>query len=395
MTEDGDGNPLSNPAKQPLYIYPSVDYGYTIFTSVEIFDLPVQLYLNLEVTPGVSQSGEVTEATVKAMVVDETGAKVPDLEVTFNVVEGGGTLSGESSTTDANGEAGVSYTIGDLPAGEDFIIETLGSQVVEVGYGAAAAQYSLVSFFFENAAPVLSDFSIDETGYETENTTWSITGKATDDWTIVELTGQLDENDPVDLTRTGDDWEFAMSDLAVGEHNVTIFVEDEWGLNASVTFNFEVLEPTIPNTPPSLSDLTPVAGFKTKETEVNVTGKAIDAEGLASIKLTLDNGTPVNAMTEGDDFWYVFTGLTVGEHSVFIEVTDTFGEKVNDTVTFTVEEVVEPPDDDDEEDNTMLWVAIIIIIIIIIVIAVFMMMRGGGEPAPAPEPVPEPEEEEE
>ena len=48
-------------------------------------------------------------------VQDENGSAVEGVQVTFTVTEGGGTLSSTTSTTDANGQAATTLTLGSQP----------------------------------------------------------------------------------------------------------------------------------------------------------------------------------------------------------------------------------------------------------------------------------------
>ena len=190
LTMDGMGNPLVNPVKQPMYIEPDVSYGWNVLTSVEIFNYPVQLYVDLSLSPITSQAVKVTEVTATARVFDEFGANVSDSTVDF-------WMDGHSITddTDANGEASVTLPIPDIPLGSSFGTWAVRASVTKDGYGAASATHSLLSHSFENLLPVLSDLSIPDTGYETQNTTWNITGRATDDWSLYMVTACLDGGD--------------------------------------------------------------------------------------------------------------------------------------------------------------------------------------------------------
>jgi ABC-type transport system substrate-binding protein len=345
MTASG-GGPLSNPAKQPLYLQALPDYGWSVFTSIEIYDVPVQLYLDLDVTPILSPSGAITDAIVTAHVIDETGEDVQDLTVEFTVEDG--SLSDASATTDASGMGSVTYTLPDVPAGDDFIIAAVKSSVLQEGYGAATAEFNLVSALFDNLAPTISDTSIPATGYETEATTWSITGMATDDWGIKLVTGSLDGGDPVVMGLTADEWTFEMTGLTVAEHTVVITVEDLWGLTATETLVFTVNEPTVVNEPPEFSDINIAeTGYEINEgLDVTFSGKAIDAIGISTIKYTLDGGAEVDVAFTGEDWSFDLADLAVGNHTVNITVTDTFGETDTYSSTFEVLEVTSntPPE---------------------------------------------------
>ncbi|MCK5253962.1 MAG: Ig-like domain-containing protein, partial [Thermoplasmata archaeon] len=103
-------NPLSNPAKQPMYMQVSAanaaeeaQYGWHVFTSVEIFNVPVQLYLSVEATPIIQEEGETaTESEILITVVDEFGDAMEEFFVEFS--NEGGSLSAINGTTDSEGK---------------------------------------------------------------------------------------------------------------------------------------------------------------------------------------------------------------------------------------------------------------------------------------------------
>ena len=83
------------------------------------------LLWNIEKTPhsltkvsGDGQEGLVGEQLAKPFVVavqDENGSALEGVPVTFSVTEGGGTLSAATETTDANGQAATTLTLGSQP----------------------------------------------------------------------------------------------------------------------------------------------------------------------------------------------------------------------------------------------------------------------------------------
>ena len=67
---------------------------------------------------GYNQQGASGETLAQPFVVavqDENGSAVEGVQVTFTVTEGGGTLSSTTSTTDANGQAATTLTLGSQP----------------------------------------------------------------------------------------------------------------------------------------------------------------------------------------------------------------------------------------------------------------------------------------
>ena len=69
----------------------------------------------LNIVSGINQQGKINTALPNPFVVEVTnkrGATLPDVTVTFAVTEGGGSLSTESATTDADGRAESTLTLG-------------------------------------------------------------------------------------------------------------------------------------------------------------------------------------------------------------------------------------------------------------------------------------------
>ena len=78
----------------------------------------IRIPKTLEIISGVDQQGLPGETLEKPFVVevrDQTGKPLPEIEVTFAVTSGDGTLSETSTTTDANGRAESTLTLGDKP----------------------------------------------------------------------------------------------------------------------------------------------------------------------------------------------------------------------------------------------------------------------------------------
>ena len=78
----------------------------------------VRIPKKLEIISGVDQAGLPGEALEKAFVVevrDQTDKPLPGVEVTFTVTAGGGTVQPEIATTDENGRAESTLTLGSTP----------------------------------------------------------------------------------------------------------------------------------------------------------------------------------------------------------------------------------------------------------------------------------------
>jgi ABC-type transport system substrate-binding protein/protocatechuate 3,4-dioxygenase beta subunit len=400
--EDGGGNPLSNPVKQPMYIQAAPDYGWSVFTSVEIFNVPIQLYLSIEATPIIQAEGETAaEAEILITVVDEGGAPQEGFDVSFT--HEGGSLSAMSGTTDAEGKVLVTYTMPEIAEGDDFTFGAVASSVTSIGYGAASAGHALVAFTPTPLFPPTLTITAPVDGSSSDATVVAVTGTMTDVQGIQEVTVKLDDGNLMLATLDGETWSITYEEVTVGEHTIVVVVYNIVGLSDTASVTFTTTEPPVENDPPVTANITPASGTKITEgddgTEMTVTIDVTDDHGVASVKVRLDEGEWKDmTITTGDTYSYTFTDLAVGTYDVDIEVTDTHGEKVTGELAFEVEEkIVDPPDDDDDDDTdyTWLYIVIVIIIILIIVAAVFMSRGGGAAPAPEPEPEPEPESDDE
>lgn len=324
------GEPLASAVTQPLYIDPGANYGWNVLTSVGFMAQPVQLYIDLQVSPVTSNIGEVHQMLVTARVLDDAGTNRSGLPVELDL--GGVRVV---KTTDSSGRASTTFKVPDLPENGTFNTASVTATVVEEGYGAAAATAWFLSHTFGNEAPVISGISIPDSGYETTNVTWDITGRVTDDGVVDSLTASLDGGEPVTLQVTDGSWTFHMEDLSIGGHGVTFTARDEWGFEASRTVTFVVLPP--PNDPPVLSDLSiPDTGYETEDTTWSITGMATDDWSVAALTATLDGRSPVDLTLTGGAWEFAMVDLTVGTHTVVFTVVDEWGLSVNRTVTFTI-----------------------------------------------------------
>ncbi|NIP37443.1 MAG: hypothetical protein GWN18_20970, partial [Thermoplasmata archaeon] len=126
LSEDGGGGPLSNLAKQPLYMQAAPDYGWSVFTSVEIFNAPIQLYLSIEATPIIQPEEEAAaESEILITVMDENGDPQEGFDVSFT--HEGGSLSAMTGKTDADGKLLVTYTMPEIAEGDDFTFGSVAS----------------------------------------------------------------------------------------------------------------------------------------------------------------------------------------------------------------------------------------------------------------------------
>ena len=91
----------------------------------------VRIPKTLEIISGVDQDGLPGEALEKAFVVevrDQTDKPLPGVEVTFTVTTGSGTVQPEIATTDENGRAESTLTLGPNPGTNTVTVSVTGSQ---------------------------------------------------------------------------------------------------------------------------------------------------------------------------------------------------------------------------------------------------------------------------
>ena len=236
-TEDAGGNPLSTIARQPFYLSPDVSGYNNIFVSTEIFNMPIQLFVELEAdTPIVELTGTST-VTLTATVTDEYGDSMEGLTVGFTSIAG--TLSSEEGTTNSEGKATVTFTPS-IEYGEMFAVSDVSASVSEIGYGAGSATFMVLTY---NARPAFSEISLPQTGFKTENTTLTITGKVTDPNGISSLNISLDSGSPVSITPATDgSFSHTLQNLSVGSHTVVLATMDGNGVSNSYEATFSVKE---------------------------------------------------------------------------------------------------------------------------------------------------------
>lgn len=274
-SQDTKGNPLFNPVRQPLYANPSLADHATIFTSTEIFNIPIQLFLDLDVETRLEFSDPST--TITAIVTDETGAVMADMNVMFSSDQG--TLGAENGTTDASGVVTVTFTYN---VSISFDIATILVLVEPVeGYIAAAG-------------------SVKVEGY----------------------------NEPTTMT------------------------------------------------------VTPTSGTDFETDTVTIEGTVDDPEGVSTVQIILDGGTPINVTVTAGSFSYELTDLSEGSHTVTVRAIDDEGDTTDTDIEFTVSL------EDVADELPWLWIIIAIVVIVVVLVLVMMIARSRGAP-----PIEEEEEE--
>ncbi|MCK4442952.1 MAG: Ig-like domain-containing protein, partial [Thermoplasmata archaeon] len=187
QVQDTKGSPLFNPVRQPLYANPDL-LGYaTIFASTEIFNIPIQLFLDLDVETRLEYSDPSTAIT--ATVTDETGNAMAGLNVLFS--SDMGTLGAENGTSDANGEVNVSY---ELEVAIGFDVATIQVLVEPMeGYIAASGSVKVEGYNEPSTFGAITP----ETGAEIEEDTVTIEGTVDDVEGIDKVQLILDSGEPV------------------------------------------------------------------------------------------------------------------------------------------------------------------------------------------------------
>ncbi len=229
QTEDGDGNPLSNPAKQPLYANPSMDGYASIFVSSEIFDVPIQLFVVLAPDEASFEAGTTN---LEATVTDEFGNPVEGFDVEFTTDNG--TLDPEMVAT-SNGLATSEFEFL-LPSG--FRVASLTASVVRAGYIAAVNSIRVGVF---NTPGTLDITSIPLTGHTSKDGKLKVEGTAIDLTGIQSFEFIMDDGTPTDVAVEADgSFSYEFEDLEEGDHTLVIQMTDSAGQITEETITFEV-----------------------------------------------------------------------------------------------------------------------------------------------------------
>lgn len=229
LTEDGGGNPLSNPVKQPLYANPTYPDHATIFASSEIFAVPIQLFVLLDPSDSSFEAGVVT---LEATVTDEFGNPVEGFDVEF--MADNGTLDPDMAAT-SNGLASSEFEFL-LPSG--FQVASLSASVVKAGYIAAV---NSIRIGVHNTPGVVDVTSISATGHVSDDDSVTIEGTATEPTGIETFQLILDGGTPITVTvETDGSFSHVFEDLDEGDHTVVIRMVDAAGEVTETTITFSV-----------------------------------------------------------------------------------------------------------------------------------------------------------
>jgi len=168
--------------------------------------------------------------------------------------------------------------------------------------------------------------------------------------------------------------------LAAGNHAITLEVSDGVGANGTATVNITVTAPAV-NTPPTVNILSPSNGA-TVSGVVNITGTALDDVKVSSVKVTINNESPISAV--GTDNWTFGWNTNTskypnGVHRITVTAVDSAGLSTSVSINVTVDNKAPPPPIKppvEEKDNTMLYIGIGVVVAVAAVGAgAFLLMR--------------------
>lgn len=97
---------------------------------------PTPVGSSIQIVSGNNQAGTIGTALADPLVVqvnDENGRPVPNVAVPWQVIDGGGTVSHDTTTTDASGRSQVTWTLGGTAGTGDVtaVIGALATQTAE------------------------------------------------------------------------------------------------------------------------------------------------------------------------------------------------------------------------------------------------------------------------
>jgi flagellar biosynthesis/type III secretory pathway M-ring protein FliF/YscJ len=134
------------------------------------------------------------------------------------------------------------------------------------------------------------------------------------------------------------------------------------------------------NEPTTMAVTEPTAGAELDSDTVTIAGTVDDPEGVTTVQIIVDGGTPINVTVSAGAFTYELTDLAEGSHTVTVRAIDDQGDTTDTDVQFTVALAGE------DGELPWLWIIIAIIVIVVVVLILMMVMRSRAAPA-------EPEEE--
>jgi PKD repeat protein len=254
-------------------------------------------------------------------VLDASGNPVPNAAVTWVVAVGGGSVTPENSTTDANGHATTQWTLGQTP-GEgrvDAVVSGVGVVSFKATVPAPPNQAPAAAFTancIQLACSFNSDSSRDPDG---KLTSWL--------WDFGDGS-KSDVKNPSHTYASG------------GTYNVTLTVTDNAGATNAVTHPMTV---SAPPPPPPPQNQAPSAGFTSNCTNLgcSFTDQSTDDKAVTGWSWTFGDPTsPDNTSTEKNPN-HTFT--RAGTYSVSLTVRDAEGLTSTKANTVTVSAPPSPP----------------------------------------------------
>ncbi len=230
QVEDTKGAPLYNPVRQPLYANPDMTGYATIFASTEIFNIPIQLFVDVSVEKRLEFSDPST--TITATVTDENGDPMEGLNVLFS--SDMGTLGAENGTSDASGEVSVSFS---YAVSNGFDVATI-QVLVEPKEGYIAASGSVKVEGYNEPSTFGTITPAPDTEIKEDKVT--IDGTVTDPEGIDAVQMILDGGTPINVSVSADAFSHEFTDLEEGSHTVIIRAIDDQGDATETSIQFTV-----------------------------------------------------------------------------------------------------------------------------------------------------------
>jgi hypothetical protein len=235
-TQDTFGNPLHNPKKQLLYANPNEPGYANVLASTEIFNIPLNLFMELDHQKRLETNSPSTTVTVT--VTDEYGSQMQGVDVTFT--SNNGTLTPELATTDILGEASVQF---DFLVTSGFQIATISACTSKEGYSAVCATSKVEGYNITNILNTPSTIivtSVPLTGYVSDDGTIVVDADISDPEGVDEVKLILDVDPPINVLMLNGSISQKFSGLDNGTHSIEILVKDGVGNLTSEWIFFEV-----------------------------------------------------------------------------------------------------------------------------------------------------------
>jgi ELWxxDGT repeat protein len=240
--------------------------------------------------------------------------------------EDGDLTASLSWTSDLDGQIGTggAFSIADLSVGAHLITAT----VTDSGGMVSSAQVSITVFgapTIEINLPVNGDISI-----LGESVSFSGTAIDVEDG---DLTPNLVWTSDIDgLIGTGG--AFAIDDLSIGTHVLSVTVTDSDGLSSSTQISITVFAE---NTPPTITINAPSDGgfYSGDHNSIYFSGSASDnEEGDISAEITWTSD--IDGFLFTGEFRYLYSILSMGTHTITATVTDSYGLSASVQISITV-----------------------------------------------------------